>query len=97
LKSPGNELKFKKEGYEAIIITSKFPHGFYGFGFKGTALSYEQQCYCLGVLGSKTFKTEFEAQCAGVNYVLNSSLPSDWHRHFIRLQMLDFVNPKTLF
>ena len=97
LKSPGNVLKFIKEGFEAKIITSKFPCGFYGYGFGGNALNDVQQCYCSGTLDTKTFKTEFEAQCAAINYVLKYQLPSDWHRHFIRLQMTEFVNPKTLF
>jgi len=97
LKSPGNLLKFSKEGYEAFIETAKFPHGLYGYGYSGTALRSSQQCYCHGVIGNKTFATEFEAQCAAIKYILSFELPSDWHRHFIRLQMNDFVNPKTLF
>lgn len=97
LKSTTNSLKFEKEGFVAVILTSKFPHGLYGFGFTGTAFHDSQQCYCHGALGAKTFKTEFEAQCAAINYVLKSSLITNWHCHFIRLQMNDFVNPKTLF
>lgn len=97
LKSPGTELKFQKEGYSAIIITTQFPHGFYGFGYKGTALIGQSQCYCHGALGSRTFKTEFEAQCAAINYVCKNEISSEWNRHFIKLQMQDFVNPKTLF
>jgi hypothetical protein len=97
LKSKGNVMTFSKEGYVAQIITAKFPNGYYGYGYKGTALLDKQLCYCHGVLDNKTFKTEFEAQCAAILYVLKSELPSDWHRHFIRIDMQNFVNPKTLF
>lgn len=97
LKSPGKTLRFSKEGYEAIIVTAKFPHGFYGYGYHGSALRGQQQCYCHGQIGNKTFSNEFEARCAAIKYILNNELPTDWHRHFIRLQMNDFVNPKTLF
>lgn len=97
LKSPANVLKFEKEGFVAIIITSRFPHGFYGFGFGGTALYDSRLCYCHGVLGTSTFATEFEAQCAAIKYVLRSQLGSDWHRQFIRCQMNHFINPRTLF
>ena len=98
LKSPGNKLVFKKEHFIVTIITAKFPHGFYGFGYKGTrALGNESQCYCHGALGGRTFKTEFEAQCAAINYVLKNEIITGWHQHFIKLQMQDFVNPKTLF
>lgn len=97
LKSKGNILKFKKEAFEVFITTVKFPNGFYGYGFTGSALRNSQQCYCHGSLGNKTFKNEFEAQCAAIKYILNNELPSDWNRHFIKLQMNDFINPKTLF
>ena len=98
LKSPGNQLKFQKEGFSDIIITSKFPHGFYGYGYSGNALDDFEQCYCHGALGYKTFKTEFEAQCAAINYIFNyNRIISGWHQHFVRLQMQDFINPKTLF
>ncbi len=97
LKSESMELKFQKEGFEAVIITSKFPNGLYGFGYRGTALRNHQQCYCHGDISSKTFKSEFEAQCAAINYILKNEISTEWNRHFIRLQMLDFINPKTLF
>lgn len=97
LKSPGKILKFEKEGYVAFIETIKFPNGFFGYGFGGTALNNSQQCYCHGVIGHKTFKNEFEAQCAAINYVLKNELLSGWNHHFIRLKMNDFINPKTLF
>jgi hypothetical protein len=97
LKSTGNILKFTKEGFSALITTIKFPHGLYGYGYSGTALRNMQQCYCHGKIGNKTFKTEFEAQCEAIKYVLRFELPSDWNRYFIRLQMNDFINPKTLF
>ncbi|MBC7524071.1 MAG: hypothetical protein H7239_06505, partial [Flavobacterium sp.] len=35
LKSIVAEMKFVKERYSAIIFIAKFPHGFYGFGYKG--------------------------------------------------------------
>ena len=97
LKSPGNELKFNKEAFTATIITSKFPNGLYGYGYYGTALNASSQCYCHGAISSRTFKSEFEAQCGAINYVLKNEMNSDWNRHFIKLKMIDFVNPKTLF
>lgn len=97
LKSEGSVMKFSKENFTANVITAKFPLGFYGYGYSGTALRNNRQCYCHGELNEKTFKTEFEAQIAAINYILKHELSSGWHQHFIKLQMNEFVNPKTLF
>lgn len=98
LKSKGNRLKFDKEGFYVEIITCKFPHGFYGFGYSGNSLHDNDQCYCHGALGRKTFKTEFEAQCAAIKYIFDyNQIVSGWNQHFVKLQMQDFINPKTLF
>lgn len=97
LKSKGNIMKFQKEGFIANIITVKFPNNLYGFGYSGTAIRDSQQCYCHGVPGHITFKNEFEAKCAAINFILKNKITSGWHQHFIKLQMTEFVNPKTLF
>lgn len=98
LYSSGNILKFEKDGFWVDIITVKFPNGFYGFGYSGNALHEPERCYCKGALDSRTFKTEFEAQCAAINYILKfNQIVSGWNQHFIKLKMKDFINPKTLF
>jgi hypothetical protein len=100
LKSPGTELHFQKEGFFAKITTAKFPHGLFGYGYTGSALHNSEQCYCHGdvSVSTKTFKTEFEAQCAAINYILkHNEIVSGWNQHFVKLQMIDFINPKTLF
>jgi len=97
LKSKGNNIKFSTEGFEAYVETSKFPNGFFGFGFFGSALRDCQPCYCHGALDRITFETEFEAQVAAIKLILKIYLGYDYNRNIIRMQLESFINPKSLF
>ena len=97
LKSGGNLINFEKDGFKVTIVTSKFPHGLFGYGYSGTALKDFKQCYCHGIVGRITFETEFEALISAINEILKTQLSSCYYRDFIRKEMSDFANPKSLF
>jgi hypothetical protein len=104
LKSKPNVLTFEFDGCDVKIFTSKFPTNQFGAGYlidSRIIVNNDEgngKCYASGPGGSRSFKTEFDAQIAIISYVLKSCLISGtWHSQGIKKLLQEFINPKTLF
>lgn len=104
IKSKPNALVFEVEDDCKIkVLTAKFPTGEHGCGYviDGriiiTGDESNGKCYSSGVGGSRSFKTEFDAQYWMINYILKHCLISSWLCNKMRKELEDFVNPKALF
>lgn len=104
LKSQSNVLKFEVEDdCEVKIFTSKFPTGYWGCGYdidlRILTLGDEQnkKCFASGPGGSRSFNTEFEARVFMIKYILSHCLIQSWHSNKMKLQLQDYINPKSLF
>lgn len=104
LKSKANELIFEVfDNCKVIIYTSKFPTNEWGGGYyidNRIITKYNEtngKIYASGIGGSRSFKTEFNAQVFIINDILKNCLISTYHSTKMKEKLNKFINPTSLF